>query len=108
MLSQSSATLRTLTTHGKSLAGEYPGPPGVGHCDQLDCGEGEENQEVHQVGEEGPRPPCAPAPPSYPEGGVTVRRHNPGNADQSRDREAFLPAGHIFEVTSSNQISCRI
>ena len=90
-----------LTAHGKSFAGEYPGPPGVGHCHQLDCGEGEENQEVHQVGEAGSCPPCPPAPPPYPEGGVTVRRHNPSDADQSRDREALLPAGHIFKVNSS-------
>ena len=77
----------------------------MGHCDQLDCGEGEENQEVHQVGEEGPRPSCAPAPPSYPEGGVTIRRHDPGDADQSPDGETLLPASHVFEVNIQAQVT---
>ena len=81
-----------------SLSGEYPGPPGLGHCDQLDCGEGEEDQEVHQVGEAGPCPPCALAPAPDTEGGVTIRRHFPSDAGQSCHRETLLPASYIIEV----------
>ena len=75
-----------------SLPGEYPGSPGLGHCHQLDRGEGEEDQEVHQVAEAGPGPPCPLSPPPDTEGGVAIRRHVPSPG------ETLLPTSNISEV----------
>ena len=81
-----------------SLSGEYPGSPGLGHCHQLDHGEGEEDQEVHRVEEAGPVPPCPISPPPDTEGGVTFRRHVPSDADQGSPGETLVPTSNITEV----------
>ena len=99
--SEVTSLTKRVSSHVLSLSGEYPGPPGLGHCHQLDCGEGEEDQEVHQVGEAGPCPPCALAPAPDTEGGVTIRRHFPSDAGQSCHCETILPASNVFEVNIS-------
>ena len=80
------------------LAGEYPRTSGLGPCQQLDSGEGAEDQEVHAVAEAGaglPRP-LAPAPDT--EGGVTVWGHDTRDADQGGPGEASLHTCNILEV----------